>query len=71
MTGSSTGHGRRFLKRVASDGAAANSERNPLRLTGIIRCWCAFLHGRQGHLANLRLLPGFLAMADPVAVCIL
>lgn len=70
MASSWTRHGRRFLKRVASDGAAANSERNPLRLTGIYRCWCAFLQGCQGHLANLRLLPGLLAMADPVAVCI-
>lgn len=70
MAGSSTRHGRRFLKRVASDGAAASSERNPLRLTGISCCWRVFLRGYQGHLANLRLLPGSLAMADPVAVCI-
>lgn len=62
MAGSSTRHGHKFLKRVALDGAAANSERNPLRLTGIACCWCAFLQGCQGHLANLRLVPGFLAM---------
>lgn len=70
MAGSLTRHGRRFLKRVASDGAAASSERNPLRLTGISCCYCLFPQGCQGRLANLRLLPGFLAMADPVAVCI-